>query len=393
MTSLRNKVMHIVGARPNFVKVAPVLGEMRKFHQFDPVLVHTGQHYDYTMSKAFFENLELPQPDIYLGVGSGSHAEQTARIMVEFEKVCIKEKPELVLVYGDVNSTLACTIVATKLSIPVAHVEAGLRSFDRSMPEEINRLVTDSLADYLFTTCEDANTNLRHEGIPEEKIFFVGNVMIDTLLEFREKAGQSDILRRLGLLKKSAGSDYQQPADYATLTLHRPSNVDDKECLQHILEAIKVISSEIPVIFPIHPRTKKQIDRFNLANYLHDISNPNLQFVPIERGIYSIDPLSYLDFIHLVANSKFVLTDSGGLQEETTVLGVPCLTLRENTERPVTVVEGTNVIVGTEKTRIISESLKIVEGRGKKGKRPKFWDGKTSERIIRILATGANDEF
>lgn len=391
--AIPNKVMHIVGARPNFVKVTPVLKEMRKFSQFEPVLLHTGQHYDYTMSKAFFENLELPQPDIYLGVGSGSHAEQTAQIMIEFEKVSIKGKPELVIVYGDVNSTLACSIVAAKSGIPVAHVEAGLRSFDRDMPEEINRLVTDSLSDYLFTTCEDANTNLRHEGIPEEKIFFVGNVMIDTLLEFREKAGQSDILRRLGLLKKSAGSDYQQPADYATLTLHRPSNVDNKECLQHILEAVKVVSNDIPVIFPIHPRTKKQIDIFAVAEYLHDLSSLNEQAVSISHGIYTIEPLGYLDFIHLVANSRFVLTDSGGLQEETTVLGIPCLTLRENTERPITVAEGTNTIVGTEKTRIISESLKIMEGRGKKGKRPKFWDGKTSERIIRILATGANDEF
>ncbi|MFC1933373.1 non-hydrolyzing UDP-N-acetylglucosamine 2-epimerase [Chloroflexota bacterium] len=391
--AIPRKVMHIVGARPNFVKVAPVLGEMGEFPQFEPMLVHTGQHYDYTMSKAFFENLELPRPDVYLGIGSGTHAEQTARIMIEFEIVCIKEKPELVIVYGDVNSTLACTIVAAKLGILVAHVEAGLRSFDRDMPEEINRLVTDSLSDYLFTTCKDANANLRHEGIPENKIYFVGNVMIDTLLGFREKAEQSDILRKLGLVEKSTRGDYQQAIDYAVLTLHRSSNVDDKECLQHILEAIKVVSSDIPVIFPIHPRTKKQIEMFAFGEYLHDFSDHKSKAVAVHHGIYSIEPLGYLDFIHLIANAKFVLTDSGGLQEETTVLGIPCLTLRDNTERPVTVVEGTNTIVGTEKVKIISESAKILDGRGKRGKLPRFWDGKASERIVKVLSTGGKDEL
>lgn len=391
--AILHKVVHVVGARPNFVKVAPVLKEMRNFSQYEPVLVHTGQHYDYTMSKAFFDDLELPQPDVYLGVGSGSHAEQTARIMVEFEKVCIKEKPELVMVYGDVNSTLACSITAAKLCLPVAHVEAGLRSFDRSMPEEINRIVTDSLSDYLFTTCQDANINLKKEGSSKEKIYFVGNVMVDTLLQFREKTKKSSILQKLGLMEKSTTDGSQHIANYSVLTLHRPSNVDNRGCLQNILEAIKVISNDLPVIFPIHPRTRKQIEVFALGDYLHDFPNLNQQSVPNGYSIYSINPLGYLDFIHLIANSKFVLTDSGGLQEETTVLRIPCLTLRENTERPVTVVEGTNTIVGSDKAKIISESLKILSGQGKRGKLPRFWDGKASQRIARILATGGNDEL
>ncbi len=385
--AIRHKAIHVVGARPNFVKVTPVLKEMRRLPVFEPVLVHTGQHYDYSMSKAFFEDLELSPPDIYLGVGSGSHAEQVAKIMLAFEKVCIEQKPELVVVYGDVNSTLACSVVAAKLCLPICHVEAGLRSFDRSMPEEINRIVTDSLSDYLFTTCQDANINLRTEGVSKEKIHFVGNVMVDTLMQFREKARRSEALEKLGLVKKSAGGNCQEIAEYATLTLHRPPNVDNEKILQNILEAIKVVAKEIPVIFPIHPRTKKQMDIFTFGHYLSTFSYPEQQSVPIGCGIHATNPLGYLDFIHLVANSKFVLTDSGGLQEETTVLGIPCLTLRENTERPVTVAEGTNVIVGNERAKIISESFKILGGKGKKGKLPRFWDGKASERIVKILST------
>lgn len=386
--TVQRKVIHVVGTRPNFVKVGPVLREMNRFPRFKPMLVHTGQHYDYSMSKVFFQDLELPQPDIYLGVGSGSHAEQTAKIMVEFERVCVREKPDIVIVYGDVNSTLACSIVVAKLVIPLVHVEAGLRSFDRSMPEEINRTVTDSLSDYLFTTCEDANANLKREGIPEKRIYFVGNVMADTLLQFREKTGKSEILRKLGLTAGHGDSNGSQVTSYALVTLHRPSNVDNKEYLQNILQAIKVISDRIPVIFPIHPRTVKQLEIFGLEDYMQALTSPAERIKPIGNGIFSMEPLGYIDFIHLMAGSKLVLTDSGGIQEETTILGIPCLTLRENTERPVTVTEGTNILVGSDKERIISESLKILGGQSKKGKLPGLWDGKASERIVSILAKG-----
>ena len=376
-----HKVIHVVGARPNFVKVAPILKEMRKYPQFESILVHTGQHYDYMMSKAFFKDLIIPALDIHLGVGSGTHAEQTAKIMLAFEKVCIRKRPDMVIVYGDVNSTLACSIVAAKLRLPICHVEAGLRSFDRSMPEEINRIVTDSVSDYLFTTCEDANNNLRNEGIPKKKIYLVGNVMIDTLLQFKQKAQKSTILNKLGIVKKATDDNHQ----YAVLTLHRPSNVDNKKTLKNIIEAIEIVSKEIPVIFPTHPRTKKQIHIVTRGSYLHDFYKKNKYALSVDRGIYMIEPLSYLDFINLVSNSKFVLTDSGGVQEETTVLGIPCLTLRKNTERPITVSEGTNTIVGNDKTKIISESLKILHGKVKSGKVPRFWDGKASQRIIERL--------
>jgi UDP-N-acetylglucosamine 2-epimerase (non-hydrolysing) len=314
------------------------------------------------MSRVFFEDLGLPEPDIYLGVGKGSHASQTARIMTEFEKICLREKPGLVVVVGDVNSTLACGIVAAKLLIPLAHVEAGLRSFDRSMPEEVNRIVTDSVSDYLFTTCEDANKNLEREGVAKNRIFFVGNTMIDTLLRHKQQAQNSKILERLSLRDKA----------YGVLTLHRPSNVDELSGLKKIVSAIVKISRRLPIIFPAHPRTANQIKKSGLKGYLG-------------KNITLIEPLGYLDFLHLMAHSSMVLTDSGGIQEETTVLGVPCLTLRKNTERPITVTEGTNTIVGTSAKDIQREALKVISGKKRRAVMPRLWDGKAAERIIRIL--------
>ncbi|NVL90059.1 MAG: UDP-N-acetylglucosamine 2-epimerase (non-hydrolyzing) [Desulfobacterales bacterium] len=380
----RVKIINVVGARPNFIKIAPIMDEMKKYPEhLEAILVHTGQHYDDAMSKAFFEDLEIPRPAMDLNIGSDSHAQQTAKIMIEFEKVLVEEKPDLVLVVGDVNSTLACSITSAKLLIPVAHVEAGLRSFDRTMPEEINRVVTDSISSYLFTTCEDANENLRREGIPDEKIFFVGNVMIDSLLRHREKARKSEILEKLNLSINS------QAKPYALLTLHRPSNVDDGETFKSILEALERISQDIPIIFPAHPRTQKQIDSFGLSDHFKDFTNNESQIT--NHGIHLLAPLPYLDFLHLMANAKFVLTDSGGIQEETTVLGVPCLTLRENTERPVTVTEGTNIVVGTEPKRIINEGMSILRGGGKKGKTPRLWDGQAARRIVDILMKAAKE--
>lgn len=360
------KIINVVGARPNFMKIAPLMEQMKKHSQITPILLHTGQHYDDMMSDVFFEELRIPKPDLYLGVGSASHAEQTARIMIEFERVALKERPDLIVVVGDVNSTMACSLVAVKLLIPVAHVEAGLRSFDRTMPEEINRLVTDSLSDYLFTTCEEADENLRREGIPEEKIFFVGNVMIDTLMKNIDRIKSRVALEKLGL----------EAQGFALLTLHRPSNVDVKETLQGILEALAELQTQIKIVFPIHPRTTKQLKKFELWKMAEGMKN-----------LILIDPLGYLDFLALASQSRFVMTDSGGLQEETTVLGVPCLTLRENTERPVTVREGTNIVVGVDKERIIQEGGNILTGGGKRGQSPRLWDGKAAARIVDILTS------
>lgn len=381
------KLLIIVGARPNFIKIAPLMEEIKKYRKIKPVLVHTGQHYDDKMSDLFFEDLGLPRPNVYLGVGSGTQAVQTAKIMIKFEKVLVKEKPDLIIVVGDVNSTLACSIVAAKLCIPVAHVEAGLRSFDRTMPEEINRIVTDSLSDFLFTTCEDANQNLRKEGVPENKIYFVGNVMIDTLLKHRERAKKSNILKKLGIEKGTLIDKYELKTNYAVLTLHRPSNVDNKDTFQNILEALKIVSREIPIIFPIHPRTKKQIKKFGFYNYLFFPSLNSTNPMNLKNSINCIDPVGYFDFLHLMANSKLALTDSGGIQEETTILDIPCLTIRANTERPVTITQGTNVLVGTDKEKIVTESLNILNGGGKIGRIPKLWDGKAAERIVEILST------
>ncbi len=362
------KILNIVGARPNFMKIAPIVDVMKHQSDLQSILVHTGQHYDAKMSKVFFDDLEIPRPDINLEVGSGSHAEQTAGIMLAFEKLCLKENPDVVLLVGDVNSTLACSVVASKLCIPVAHVEAGLRSGDRSMPEEINRLVTDSLSDYLFTTCREADANLKKEGIPEERIFFVGNVMIDTLLKHVKKAGQSNIHKRLNLIKNG------RPIPYAAMTLHRPSNVDDKKILGGILDTVEEIQNRLPIVFPIHPRTYKQIQAFGFESR-----------VKCMNGLILTEPLGYLDFLALVSRSKMTLTDSGGLQEETTVLDVPCITIRENTERPITIREGTNTLVGTDKEKILAAVDEIILTGGKAGIVPELWDGKAAERIVEQL--------
>ncbi|MBA7465879.1 UDP-2,3-diacetamido-2,3-dideoxy-D-glucuronate 2-epimerase [subsurface metagenome] len=363
----KRKIFLVAGARPNFMKIAPLWRELKKFpSQFSSYIIHTGQHYDYEMSRIFFKNLGLPRPHFYLGVGSASHAKQTAKIMVKFEKVVCDQMPDIITVVGDVNSTLACSLVAAKLRVPLAHVEAGLRSFDREMPEEINRVVADALSDYLFTTCEDANRNLRREGIPQEKIFFVGNVMIDTLLSLKREAQGRNTWKTFGLRKKG----------YALLTLHRPENVDKKEVFVNILEAFKDIGNYIPIIFPIHPRATKQIRKFKLGKYFS--SQPN-------SGNFRVKPLGYIDFLNLMCNSKFVLTDSGGIQEETTVLNIPCLTLRKNTERPVTVTEGTNIVVGADPRRIIREATRIINGKEKKGGIPPLWEGKAAQRIVKIL--------
>lgn len=375
------KIVLVAGARPNFMKIAPLSSELQK-RGIGYTIVHTGQHYDDTMSKTFFKDLQLPQPDIYLGVGSGTHAEQTGKIMIEFERVCFRLRPDLVIVVGDVNSTAASALAAAKLCIPVAHVEAGLRSFDRSMPEETNRILTDHISDYLFTTCEDANENLRKEGIPESKIFFVGNVMIDTLERFLDVARESDILEKLGLKKNS------KLTRYAVLTLHRPSNVDQEEVLKGIFSALKKLSKRIPVIFPAHPRTLKRIKSFaldNVVSYVKRLSNTDLK--GSEKNVRVMPPLGYIDFLNLMAHASVVLTDSGGIQEETTILGIPCLTLRENTERPITVREGTNTVVGNDPERILSASLDILKNSPDGRKTPKFWDGKAALRIVDVLAS------
>ncbi len=363
------KILLVAGARPNFMKIAPIYHELKKHKQFLPLIVHTGQHYDKDMSDIFFRDLKLPKPDIYLGVGSASHAVQTARIMEAFEPVCLKEKPDLVMVVGDVNSTIACAMTAVKLGIKVAHVEAGLRSFDRTMPEEINRLLTDQISDYLFTTCKDADKNLMREGISKQKIFFVGNVMIDSL----EKV--------IARIKRNKNAKIKQP--YVLVTLHRPSNVDDKKTLLGIMSALRQISKIVPVIFPVHPRTLKMLQAEGLEKIIND------------PGILFSKPLGYLIFTSLMSNAALVLTDSGGIQEETTILGVPCLTLRHNTERPITITQGTNKLVGTDPKKIVKEAMKsltlpspLKRERNKvrvNPKRPQYWDGKAAQRIVRIL--------
>ena len=358
------KIMNVVGTRPNFIKIAPLIREMGKHKEIKQVLVHTGQHYDEAMSKAFFEDLEIPKPDINLGVGSASDAVQTAKIMLEFEKILAKEKPDLVVVVGDVNSTFAAAITAKKCGIKVAHVEAGLRSFDMAMPEEINRILTDRVSDFLFTTEESGNKNLINEGIDKNKVFFVGNVMIDTLLNHKEKAKKSKILSKLKLSKN----------DYAVLTLHRPSNVDNKKSLNCNLDILNKISQKIKIIFPVHPRTLKNIKKFELDKKIKNLKN-----------IALTEPLGYLDFLCLMSNSKFIITDSGGIQEETTILGVPCVTMRNNTERPVTVKEGTNILVSTNKDKIVIACNKLIQYANIKGKIPKLWDGRAAERIVKIL--------
>ena len=372
------RIILLAGARPNFMKIAPVIRAIEKHNtssrtnRIKTTLVHSGQHYDHEMSQVFFQDLKLPRPDVYLGVGSGTHSEQIGKTMIGLEKVLLKEEVDLVIVVGDVNSTLAGALAAVKSCIPVAHVEAGLRSYDRSMPEEINRLLTDAISDYLFTPSPDANDNLKKEGILAEKIFLVGNVMVDSLLHNREAIKRSQILLRLDV----------KPKNYALLTMHRPNNVDSGESLLRVGEAIKKISMRTPIIFPIHPRTKKNIEKFRLGRFFED------------KHILLIEPLGYLDFLKLTTDARFVMTDSGGIQEETTVLNVPCLTLRDSTERPITISQGTNTLVGSKTSVIIEEATKILDDKGKKGVIPPLWDGKTAERIVNVIcqkmATGVS---
>jgi UDP-N-acetylglucosamine 2-epimerase (non-hydrolysing) len=472
------KIVLVAGARPNFMKIAPLYNEIRRWNEkmrlprlrfaqarndkggekIDVVLVHTGQHYDYEMDRVFFIDLELPKPDFYLGVGSGTHAEQTAKVMLGFEKILDKEKPAVVVVVGDVNSTLGCALATAKwrcgvgggkgreneIATPsarndrkgvarndkgkrsfamterdrlwplIVHVEAGLRSFDRLMPEEINRQLTDSLSDLLFTPSSDADENLRREGIPQAKIYQVGDIMVDSLLANKEKAKRSDILQKLGLKvygekRESVKREWEDELNtsnqsntinlidtrdaidstnsrnsitpYAVLTLHRPSNVDNRESLLRIIEALTAISTRIPILYIVHPRSRKQIEAFGLTNYFHCWNG-----LPLDStGIYALEPLGYLDFLCLEMNAQFVMTDSGGIQEETTVLGVPCLTLRYNTERPITVAQGTNILVGNDTQKIIGEAVKILNGEIKQGTIYKLWDGRTAERIVEVI--------
>jgi UDP-N-acetylglucosamine 2-epimerase (non-hydrolysing) len=346
------------------MKIAPVMKAVSRAGFAEQRLVHTGQHYDPSMSDVFFADLGMPVPDVHLGVGSGSHAEQTAKVMVGFEQLCLAERPDLVVVAGDVNSTMACAIDCAKLRIPCAHVEAGLRSFDPDMPEEVNRIVTDRLCDILLTPSADGDENLLREGTPPERIFRVGNVMIDTLLEHLPRARATGSPARLGVV----------PGHYAVLTLHRPSNVDVPSTLSGLLDALEAIQRELPVVFPVHPRTRKRFTEFGADGRIAAM-----------QGLKLCEPLGYLEFMGLTSQARRVLTDSGGLQEETTVLGIPCLTIRENTERPVTISEGTNTLVGTSTARIVEAARDALAGRGKAGRVPALWDGKASERIAEVF--------
>jgi UDP-N-acetylglucosamine 2-epimerase (non-hydrolysing) len=353
-------IVHVIGARPNYMKIAPLMEAVRATGLFRQLLVNTGQHYDDMMARAFVRDLGLPQPDYDLGVGSASHAVQTARVMMKFEKICLAERPDLVVVVGDVNSTLATSLVAVKMLIPVAHVEAGLRSRDRTMPEEINRLVTDRISDVLLAPSADAVENLIAEGEPASKIHLVGNIMIDSLLRHLPSATLERICDRVPVTERR----------YAVLTLHRPSNVDSEDTFRRILAAVVKIAEEMPVVFPVHPRTRQRLKEFGV-----DVSRCQILLT---------EPLGYIDFLSLTSHARLVLTDSGGLQEESTALGIPCLTLRENTERPITVTEGTNQVVGTDTERILAGFRRALLAVGSPRK-PDLWDGRTAERIARVL--------
>ena len=365
----KKKIILVVGARPNFMKVAPVLHELRTNASdiFDALLVHTGQHYDKNMSDVFFSDLDMPSPDKFLGIGSGSHAEQTAKVMIEMEKLLAEEKPDLLVVAGDVNSTLAAAIVAAKAQVPLAHIESGLRSFDRSMPEEINRIVADEFSDFCFVTEPSGLENLKNEGIQSERVFYVGNTMIDSIVKHRTAAEKK-------FPELSAKYNIQLEG-YALVTLHRPSNVDDKTNLTLLVELFESIGRFAKrILFPVHPRTRKKLEEFGLLSRVE--ANPALTL---------IDPVGYLDFLALQANAAVVLTDSGGVQEETTALGVPCLTLRENTERPVTITTGTNVMTGLDKDMIISLAERAFTEEWKPSRVPELWDGAASKRIVEVL--------
>jgi UDP-N-acetylglucosamine 2-epimerase (non-hydrolysing) len=411
------KIMSIVGARPNFMKAAPIIAAIGRYNDkltrnsskygnrdgsgpIQHILVHTGQHYDQAMSDSFFADLNLPAPDEHLGVGSGSHASQTADVMKRFEEVLVRVRPDIVIVVGDVNSTLACALVTAKISFDshtprslIVHVEAGLRSFDRTMPEEINRILTDHLSDILFVTEESGLRNLKREGIPREQIRFVGNTMIDSLMMFRAKAENSLVLAQLGLREPASGDPPRvSTMPYALLTLHRPGNVDDPVAFQNILDGLDDLAQQWPIIFPAHPRTKKRIEEFGLGRYFCQCgAGSNGKESPAgsrDRGLILIDPLGYLDFLCLMKSAKLVVTDSGGIQEETTCLKVPCVTVRENTERPITIKQGTNVIGGTSPNgirRAVARQL----GRKTRGRVPPKWDGKAAERIVENLVRTA----
>ncbi len=357
------KILHVVGARPNFPKTAPIMAEMSRYpQQFEQLLVHTGQHYDERMSAVFFRDLPLPQPHIYLRVGSGSHAQQTAKIMLAFEEIVVHERPDWVIVVGDVNSTIACALVCAKLGVKLAHVEAGLRSFDRTMPEEINRVITDQVSDLLFTPSHDADANLEREGISPERIRRVGNVMIDSLVAALPLTENRSIMQELGL----------HHGGYGLVTLHRPANVDDPQTFRGIWQALTRITADIPLVFPIHPRSRARLEIFGLA-------------APLPANLRLIEPQGYLDFLQLTRHATLVLTDSGGLQEETTFLGVPCLTLRPNTERPITVTHGTNRVVGTDPAAIVEHAQRVLTQPRPKQPAIPGWDGHAAERIISVL--------
>lgn len=365
------RILNVTGARPNFMKIAPLVAAMARHPaRIAQRLVHTGQHYDQRMSRTFFTDLGLPRPDIDLGVGSGTHAQQVARVMLAFEPVCLRERPDLVIVVGDVNSTLACALTARKLGIRVGHVEAGLRCGDMEMPEEVNRRCSDVLCDHLFTTDAVAGDNLRREGVAAERIHFVGNLMIDTLLKHRDLAADLSLTRDWGLV----------PGGFATLTLHRPGNVDDRATLAGILAALARVARELPIVFPMHPRTRAAVERFGLGGYLASGGRA--------AGLWPTMPLGYLQLLHLNMNARLVLTDSGGLQEETTVLGVPCITLRDNTERPVTCSEGTNRLAGNREEGILAAVAAVLAGDMPLGRVPEKWDGRAAERVVEVLLAG-----
>ncbi len=367
---MTHKILCIVGARPNFMKIAPLMAAMENSHRLAARLVHTGQHYDATMNDQFFTELGIPAPHVNLEVGSSSHAVQTAEIMRRFEPVLDEERPAAVLVVGDVNSTIACALVASKKGVPVVHVEAGLRSFDRTMPEEINRVLTDQISNLLFTTERLARNNLLREGIADDAIHFVGNVMIDTLHRHLPKAVPA---RELFSRSGAPGCFIGEPGSYAGLTLHRPSNVDNESTLRPLLETLMEISRDIPLVFPLHPRTRGRIEQFGLMSLLES------------DRVLVLPPLGYLEMLGLTRDARFFMTDSGGLQEETTALGVPCLTLRDNTEREITIDEGTNTLVGTDTRRLMEEVQKILSSGGKAGRIPEYWDGHAAERIVQSL--------
>lgn len=359
------KIINIVGARPNFMKIAPIQRAFEKHKNVDSKIVHTGQHYDAKMSDIFFNQLELPKPHYYLGIGGGSHTQVTAKIMLEFEKIVAEEKPDLILVVGDVNSTIACTMVAIKMNVPVAHVEAGLRSGDRKMPEEVNRVLTDSVSDYLFVTEQSGMINLAKEGVDDDKIHFVGNVMIDSLVHFREKAAHSSILKDLGIAER----------DYILMTMHRPSNVDNENGLGDILEIIREACRHKKVVFPIHPRTSNNFKKFGLYDELSNVEN-----------LFLLEPQGYYEFLHLMERAALIITDSGGIQEETTFLQVPCLTFRDSTERPITVDLGTNILLADLNPSTVKENMiNILEGNTRQGVVPPLWDGNAASRITQLL--------